>query len=232
MELRKKSILIALAIGDGCIRENKSTVKGKTYKYAVLEVGHTSPQKEYCEWKANLCRSVTGRKCNVTTKKVPSRIINKKYPNNVSPETIAYRFTCTHKYYKVLRKWLYPNGKKKLSSKYLKYLDELGLAIWYMDDGSTYVRKDESAFNCEIATYIPKEDAEDLITMFQNKWNIKFNLHHVGNNQYNIRTCSHEGAKFIKLIYPFVPQCMAYKLKIPERFFHERMASESDEDVF
>ena len=217
MELRKKSILIALAVGDGSIIEQRKIVKGKMYKYATLEVGHSEKQREYCEWKAALCRSLTGRKCKVSSKIVPERKIN----NKVIKETLACRFTCTHKYYRILKKWLYPNGKKKLSSKYLKYLDEQGLAIWYMDDGSTYVRPDESSFNCEIATFIPKEDAEDLIMMFHDKWNIKFNLHHVGENKYNIRTCSHEGAKFINLIRPFVPNCMSYKLKIPERFVQE-----------
>lgn len=225
MELRKKSILIALAVGDGCIIQQKTTKNGKTYVYATLEVGHSEAQKEYCEWKAALCKSITGRKCDVKVKIIPQRVINKKYPDNITPETTAYRFTCTHKYYRILRKWLYPNGKKKLTSKYLQYLDEQGLAIWYMDDGSTYVRPDGSAFNCEIHTYIPRDDAEDLISMFQNKWGIKFNLHHVGDNQYNIRTCSHDGAKFINLIRPFVPNCMAYKLNIPERFFQECVAS-------
>lgn len=231
MELRKKSILIALVIGDGCITYSTNTVKGKAYKYARLEVGHSIKQYEYCKWKADLCKSITGRKCNVSYKIIPERIINKDY--KATPEIQACKFTCTHRYFRVLHKWLYPDGKKKLTSKYIQYLDELGLAIWYMDDGSTYVRPDGSAFNCEIHTHIPREDAEDLISMFHNKWNIKFNLHHVGNNQYNLRTCSHEGAKFIKLISPFVPECMAYKLKIPERFIHEcAVSSIEDKDIF
>lgn len=224
MELRKKSILIALAVGDGCILDQKTVKKGKTYRYATLEVGHSIKQLEYCRWKADLCRSITGRKCEIKFKKIPERIINPNYKS--TPETEACRFTCTHKYYRILRKWLYPNGKKYLSSKYLNYLDELGLAIWYMDDGSTYVRPDESAFNCEFHTFISRDEAEDLISMFQNKWNIKFNLHHVGDNKYNLRSCSHEGAKFINLIKPFVPDCMSYKLKIPERFIQECVASE------
>ena len=173
MESRKKSILIALSLK----RYNKN--------------------REYVQWKADLCNKVTGKKCKVIER-------NSKYTFNYS-----------YKYFRILKGW-----NKNL----FKYLDELGLAIWYMDDGSLYVRKDESAFNCELATFIPKEDAEDLINMFQEKWNIKFNLHHVGENQYNLRTCSHEGAKFIELIRPFVPDCMSYKLKIPERFIHERVA--------
>lgn len=217
MELRKKSILIALVIGDGTINYQTKVIKGKTYKYANLEINHSCKQLEYCKWKADLCKSITGRKCLIRYKHVPERKIN----NRITKSIEAYRFTCCHRYFRILRKWLYPNNKKRLTSKHLKYLDEQGLAIWYMDNGSLYVRPDKSAFNCELHIHIPKEDAEDLILMFQNKWNIKFNLHHAGENQYNLRCCSYAGAKFIKLISPFVPQCMDYKLKIPERFLHE-----------
>jgi hypothetical protein len=38
MELRKKSILIALCIGDGYI--SKQIKKGKTYQYNYLEISH------------------------------------------------------------------------------------------------------------------------------------------------------------------------------------------------
>jgi hypothetical protein len=49
MELRKKSILIALVIGDGCIVQQTTTIKGKSYKYANFEVTHSYKQKEYIE---------------------------------------------------------------------------------------------------------------------------------------------------------------------------------------
>jgi len=49
MELRKKSILISLVIGDGCITEQRKTIKGKTYTYANFEVTHSYKQKEYIE---------------------------------------------------------------------------------------------------------------------------------------------------------------------------------------
>jgi hypothetical protein len=40
MELRKKSILIALCIGDGYISNQKQIKKGKTYQYNYLEISH------------------------------------------------------------------------------------------------------------------------------------------------------------------------------------------------
>jgi hypothetical protein len=41
----------------------------------------------------------------------------------------------------------------------ISYLDELGLAIWYMDDGCTYVSKTDRTFTVEISTHIPENDA-------------------------------------------------------------------------
>lgn len=222
MELRKKSILIALVLGDGSISEQRKTVNNKVYKYAYFEVTHSYKQKEYIEWKANLCKSITGRKCNISEKIVPERMINGK----ITPELLAYRFSCSHKYFRVLKKWLYPNRKKVLSKKYISYLDEFGLAIWYMDDGSTYINKQgKKAFSCEISTHIPENNALELIELFKEKWGINFFLHKKKENQYNIRCYTNEAYKFIQLIKPFVPKCMDYKVNVPEYYNQECVTS-------
>lgn len=215
MELRKKSILIALCIGDGCI--SKQIKRDRIYNY--LEISHGQHQGEYIQWKANLCTSVTGRKSKVRRKKYKAKKINGV------PESLGYTFVNTSPYFRILRKWLYPNNKKKLSKKMISYLDELGLAIWYMDDGCTYVSKTGKTFTAEISTHIPENDAQELIDLFKEKWNITFYLHKKGKNQFNIRAYSSNALKFLKLIEPFVPDCMAYKLIVPKFYFQECTAS-------
>lgn len=222
MELRKKSILIALCIGDGYITSSKQVKKGKAYVYNYLEISHGQYQKDYIEWKAKLCQSITGRKCNVREKIQKAKSI---CGHTETPESIGYRFTCSAPYFRILRKWLYPNNQKKLSKKYISYLDEQGLAIWYMDDGSTYVSKTDRGFTAEISTHIPENEALELISLFKEKWNIQFHLHKKKENQYNIRAYSSNALKFIKLIEPFVPNCMAYKLIVPKFYFQECTAS-------
>lgn len=221
MELRKKSILIALCIGDGYITHQKQIKKGRTYQYNYLEISHGQYQGEYIQWKADLCTSITGKKSTVRRKKYKAKKI---LGINVE-ESLGYTFTNTSPYFRVLRKWLYPNNKKKLSKKMLFYLDEQGLAIWYMDDGSTYVSKTDRTFTTEISTHISKEEALELIDLFKEKWNIQFHLHKRKENQYNIRAYSSNALKFIKLIEPFVPDCMAYKLIVPKFYFQECTAS-------
>lgn len=222
MELRKKSILIALCIGDGYITHQKQVKKGRIYHCNYLEISHGQHQRDYIEWKANLCKSVTGRKCNVREKKYKAKSI---CGNPETSASIGYTFTCSAPYFKVLRKWLYPNNRKKLDKKYISYLDEQGLAIWYMDDGSTYVSKSDRGFTVEFSTHIPEKEAQDLIDLFKDKWNIQFYLHKKKDNQYNIRAYSTNALKFIKMIEPFVPDCMAYKLIVPKFYFHECTAS-------
>ena len=108
----------------------------------------------------------------------------------------------------------------------MSYLDEQGLAIWYCDDGCTYIsKKNRTDFTAEISTHVPKETAEELIKMFAEKWNINFHLHKKAENQYNIRAYSSEALKFIKLIEPFVPNCMDYKIRVPKFYFQECTAS-------
>ena len=230
MESRKKSILIALVLGDGSITVQKKMIKGKVYSYANFEVTHSHKQKEYIEWKANLCRSITGKKCNINAKSVKERIVN----GRCTPELIAYRFTCCHKYFRILHKWIYVNKHKLFTEKYLKHLDAQGLAIWYMDNGCTYIYKHrEKCFSCELSTHIPKDEALSLCEYFKKYWNISFKLHKKAENQFNLRCHNDEAFKFIKIISPFVPKCMDYKVKVPNYYIQERQTSfKQDDDVF
>ena len=75
MELRKKSLLIALALGDGSLYIQNTKKKGKVYSYTTLEVSHGYKQKEYLEYEAELCRKITKRKCNIHEKQIGKRII-------------------------------------------------------------------------------------------------------------------------------------------------------------
>lgn len=218
MELRKKSILIALVLGDGCICKQTRQIKNKVYNYYNLEVGHSSTQSDYVEWKAELCRKLTGRKCNIREKIVPERVITGE---KATKALIAKRFTCCHKYFRVLYKWLYPKGLKVLSPKYLNYLDLQGLAIWYMDDGSTYLDKRNNGISAEIYTHTPLEETKAIIEFFKEKWDIEFHLHKKPHDQWTVRCFGKNAIKFLNLIRPFVPQCMEYKVKIPNIYLQE-----------
>ena len=46
----------------------------------------------------------------------------------------------------------------------------LGFAIWYMDDGCTYVSKSKKDYQATISTYTSKKEAETLIKFFKDKF--------------------------------------------------------------
>lgn len=49
MELRKKSTLIALVIGDGSLVKQTRVVNGKKYVNVSLHITHSYKQKDYIE---------------------------------------------------------------------------------------------------------------------------------------------------------------------------------------
>lgn len=95
-----------------------------------------------------------------------------------------------------------------------------------MDDGSTYIdKRGNKRISCEIHTYTSLEETMAIIDFFKEKWDLKFNLHKKPHAQYTIRTFGPNAVKFIKLISPYVPDCMAYKTKIPDYYIQERTTS-------
>ena len=221
MELRKKSLLIALTLGSGSLKDRTS----KSNKSIILEVQHNGKRLEYLKWKADLCRKATGTLCNIKSKTYSGEITN----DAKLKDACAYKFVSGHRYFNVLKKWLYPNNKKRLQKKYLKYLDLLGVAIWYMDNGTTYINENKHYCkfqgSCEFNLYTYKDEATEVMEYFKETWNLNFYLHKCKNNQYKIRCYNEEAVKFINMIKPFVPECMDYKVKIPEKYVHERLAS-------
>lgn len=201
----KKSILIGLVLGDGYIYQGK-TIKKSGLRHCGIVVKHGKNQKEYCEFKAMLLE-----KC-VNTPVIVSEINNNGF--------IGYRFSKGHKYFRILRKWFYKNNVKTFSRQLLNKLTPASIALWYMDDGGLSAKKR----NGEIYTYEIflntgklKNDNQIIIDYFKDKWGIQF--HQVKNNNvYRLRVNIREGGKFLKLISPYIPECMKYKITVLEKF--------------
>lgn len=201
----KKSILIGLVLGNGYIYQGK-TIKKSGLKHCGIVVKHGKNQKEYCQFKATLLE-----KC------VNTPVIVSEFNNN---GFIGYKFTKGHKYFRILRKWIYKNNVKTFSRQLLNKLTPASIALWYMDDGGLSAKKR----NGEIYTYEIflntgklKDDNQIIIDYFKDKWGIQF--HQVKNNNvYRLRVNIREGGKFLKLIFPYIPECMKYKITVLEKF--------------
>ena len=218
MELRKKSLLIALAIGNNYLDKQYELVKGKTCPIVSFQMYNCINEKEYFDWKVDLCRKLTGKIC-----KISERFPIKNKEGRIKP--LFYGMSCNHKYFRILRKWLYPNDIKVLNPKYLSYLTEEGLALWYIDVGYTYIsQKDPKRLSCEFYINSSLKETLSIIEFFNKKWKLNFHLHKKG-IYYSIRIFNKDAVKFINIIKPYVPECMAHKIKIPNYYIQERMTS-------
>ena len=185
----KKSILIGLCLGDGYIYQGK-TIKKSGLRHCGILVKHGKNQKDYCVFKASLLE-----KC-VNTPVTVSEFNNSGF--------IGYKFSKGHKYFRILRKWIYKDNIKTFSTKLLNKLTPASIALWYMDDGGLSAKKRNGTiytYEIFLNTGKGKEDNQIIIDYFKNKWNIQFNQ--VKNNSvYRLRVNIREGGKFLKLVLP------------------------------
>jgi len=200
MKRNKKAILIAVVIGDGYIHRRDLSLK----------LCHSKKQEEYLIYKRDLLHSLLGGKKPKINEYV-HYLGDKGYPQ--------VRCEVGHRYFKVLRRWLYPNKYE-----YLTYLTPQALAIWFMDDGSLIANNRYKDGTCSSArtnihTCCSKEIANNICKYFKDTWNIKFTSFKDGNN-YSIRCFHKEGKKFHRIIHPYIIPSMAYK----QRFYYNTSA--------
>lgn len=214
MEKRKKALLVALVIGDGYIRidDRQKNPKG------TLKLCHSIDQLGYLEYKTKLLNSLLGGNLP-KIREYTCTLSNGNTYKQVRSEK-------THRYFRILRKWLYPN---KYNPKYLKYLTPEAIAIWYMDDGSVIANNrypdgtcSSARTNLHLCTDI--KSAEEVCKYFYETWNIKFTTFKEKNN-HSIRCFHSEGEKFHRMIKDFIIPSMKYK----QRFYLTRAHSPSDE---
>lgn len=210
MKKEKKSLLIALVIGDGYIRKDKRVKK----PVCSLKMCHSEKQLSLLEYKVSLLHSLVGGK-----RPTINRYIH-KWPDGQS--FVQYRSEKAHSYFRVLHNWMYPD---KYNKNVMKHLTPQGIAIWYMDDGSIAANNRDKDGSCRTArthihTCTTLEKAAELCEYFLNTWGIKFTVFRDGKNTWSIRCFHVEGRKFHELIHPFIIPSMIYK----QRFYYDTSA--------
>lgn len=199
-----RNLLIAVALGDGCIS-----------KSGQLKVNHSWKQYKYVEWLYNLLKK-NGIKVGKLTRYEGS--------NGYLKHTIQYRFNVEQTMFtKVLRRVFYDSsGKKRYKRKLLNRLTPQGLAIWFMDDGALLRRKYKGqykGFYLRISTYCSSDEADEIIKYFNEVWDIyptKIHEHKIKHyDAYTINFGAKEGRKLIDIIKPYMCPSLMYKI-LPE----------------
>jgi recombination protein RecA len=206
-------LIIFMTIGDGSI------CKPDSVRNCYLEITHSKAQLEYLKWKISLLENF-GIKCG--------KLYFRKDKSDVRVRTER------NEIFNIIEKRMYlPNRKKVLTKRILRRLTPLGLAIWYMDDGSAKIshpkwrknlydingRQDHKLAQLNLATCcFSIEDNKKAIDILNQKFNLPFSL--VFDREYPMLYLNGKDNlnRFKDLISPYVIPSMQYKINHPTSF--------------
>lgn len=179
----QQSLVIGNMLGDGYMRCKTN---------AHLQVTHSIAQRDYVDWKYQVLKTYVN---------TPP----KSYRGN--GKRIGYRFfTRSLPLFTPIFRRFYSNGVKVIPSN-LK-LDQLSLAVWFMDDGS----KSRKSLYLNTQQFSNK-DQNTLQYSLKNAFGLSTNLDK-DKKYYRIRFSVNDSKKLIKIIGNYVIPSMQYKILI------------------
>lgn len=192
-----KQVLFGSIIGDGGLE------KGNATNFYFSET-HSIKQKDYLEWKLKFLK--------IFNAKLKERV-SKNYKLNRNYRQILLKTSCFPSLTK-LRDLFYPSNKKTISINILNQLNELGLTIWYLDDG--HVTIPESLIRLSTDGYAYEENIL-IQKFFKEKWNTNPNIGKRNEKYYYLLFNAKDSKKlltvFKKILKKYnVPESMFYKL--------------------
>ena len=208
MQKEKRGALLALCLGDGYVHSWAATKQPN----CTLSITHSHKQLEYIEWKAKRLHTILGG----SIPKVHCRNRHDERTNKVYRSCSISR---TDKYFNIAHRLLYKdNSKKTYTRKLLNFLTIEGLAIWYMDDGSskfTVSKKTGKKGSCQtqLATYCSREEARIIVEYFIEVWGIHWAVY-TSKRTGQCVLCANtaNSIKFLTLIKPHVLPLFYYKI--------------------
>ena len=126
---KEKDLLMGLILGDGSIYKDR---RCNSYE---LYIGHGEKQRDYLEWKLNILNNSGIFKNKIKEK---SKIVKLK-----GKEFLQFYFTKCSKITKEIYDLYYKDEVVNIDSILKTIKSDRSLAIWFMDDGSIYKRKNK-----------------------------------------------------------------------------------------
>ncbi len=193
LSLQQRQLVLGSLMGDGSVSPKQVGQAGVSMK-SRFRFGHGPRQDGYARWKASLLEGV---------------------PVTISPHAKGGLMVETTPLVELdeLREAVYLAGKKVLSWDYLKELTPFALAVWYLDDGTFAERRiDGSAGRSEICVEaIEASSRQRLVDTLRDTWDLSCKLAQRAGNAYVV--FDRDGTDALhRLVAPYVPDCMAYKL--------------------
>lgn len=186
-------LILGSILGDGNLTKIQN---GKIQ--SRLRISHCLEQEEYCRWKSEILKNN-----NLLASVGYSHTFDKRFKE---PDYTVIKFSSlSHPIFSKYRNIFYNNNKNKsINIEEFKKLDNLGLAIWYMDDGT---KTKSSMILC--TNSFSKEELILMIDLLKIKFNLDFTLQK--NNQLYLRANSWK--HFKSLVEQYIVSCMKYKIR-------------------
>jgi len=193
-----RSAIVGMVAGDARIRKQKGC------RSVSLRITHAERQREYLEHKRGVLQNL------FTGWEIPIRQINNSGYPGVKLETR------NHPKLRAIYKWFYSDGGKRFSRRILNYLTPIGIALWYMDNGSLSYKKKEGQVHgreVHLNTYCSLEEARIIQAYFKEVWDVSWAV--VPNKGlFRLRMGAIEAQKFFSIIEPHVIPTMRYKMDL------------------
>jgi hypothetical protein len=156
--------------------------------------------KEYFDYKCKLLESL-GFKKNKVRELHP--VLNDK-------EYLGYIVDFTHPIFEWFYRKYYKDGKRHVNPSLIRHIDSFGLAIWFMDDGSINSKSGNLNLHTNAFTY---EENLLLQKWFKKKFDLDVNIQKEKHKYFKLYFPYGSASRLAKMILPYVPSCMGYKLR-------------------
>jgi hypothetical protein len=203
-------VVAGAALGDGHLSLTGSRMRGR------LSITHGVDQKDYLDYKVQLLGDL-----------VESAPRYQLAPESYSKKGVYQVATLSRPQIAELHRDLYnEEGRKKISTDYLHRIGPLGLALWYLDDGSLvtakhqYTKKDQtvSVYPATRSTFsvygFTVAEVQTIVEWLDMQWGIEARFSNTAKGPAIWLTLAGT-AKLHSIIAPYVPPSMEYKL-LPE----------------
>lgn len=188
----QREILAGLMLGDGHLETQNN---GKTYR---LKVEQSANKAEYVQW---LYKNFENFVLNKPK-------IKERERNEVVTKSIGFA-TLSHGSFRFYAQQFYTDGKKIIPKVIGKLLTPIGLAVWFMDDGSIKSKFHKAKIlNAQCFT---KKEVLMLIQILKNKFGIGAKLREQKDGR-QIYILSESMDKFKKIVDKYIIDSMKYKL--------------------
>jgi len=187
---REHDLIIGSLMGDSSIRQREMN--------SCFRFSHSIKQKEYCSFKKSILKQFRISEFREVKRRIKNHYIH------------AIDFsTRTHPVFNYYRKLFYKKNRKIINKDILKQLNPQSLAYWICDDGS-YNNKQRYIVLCTNSYSL--EEHELMREFFNKKFGLNPTIGFRDGKYYYLRFKKEDSENLIKIIKPFILECMKYKI--------------------